>query len=140
MAKICLIVVLFLLFSFSVEAQTNRKPTAQKPVEIDTILNVILLNLAPDTVCGKPEWAEKEVHIGTILKRQFDDTELRLSGFVIRDAKDQRTFINIDTHYVAGLARSAPEELSSFLTKDKRIKVWVYRCRHILYAYKIAPW
>lgn len=69
MAKICLIVVLSLLFSFSVEAQTNRKPAAQKPVEIDTTLNVVLSNLAPDTVCSKPEWAENEVHIGTTLKR-----------------------------------------------------------------------
>ncbi len=139
MAKICFTIVLVLLFGLSVVAQTKRKPAAKKAVEPDTILAVVLSDLAPDTVCGEPEWAEKESYIGTVIKRQFDDSELHLSGFIIRDAKDQRTFINIDTDHVSGLARSAPEELSSFLTKGKRVKVWVYRCRRILYAYKIKP-
>jgi hypothetical protein len=139
MAKICFTIILVLLFGLSVIAQTKRKPVAKRAVEPDTILAVVLSDLAADTVCGKPEWAEKESYIGTIIKRQFDDSELQLSGFVIRDVKDRRTFINIDTDHVSGLARSAPEELSSFLKKGKRVKVWVYRCRHILYAHKIKP-
>jgi hypothetical protein len=139
MAKIYFTIALLLLLGLNGTAQTKRKSVAKKPVEPDTILAVVLSDLAPNTVCGEPEWAEKESYIGTIIKREFDDSELHLSGFVIRDAKDQRTFINIDTEHVAGLARSAPEELSSFLTKGKRVKVWVYRCRRILYAHKIKP-
>ena len=139
MAKIHLTVALLLVLGVWVTAHTKRKSAVKKAVEPDTILAVVLSDLASDTVCGAPDLAEKESYIGTIIKREFDDSELHLSGFVIKDAKDQRTFINIDTEHVAGLASSAPEELSSFLTKDKRVKVWVYRCRRILYAYKIKP-
>jgi hypothetical protein len=133
------ILLLILILGLIVSAQTKRRPRTKSVVPKNSILAVILPQLSTPEICGSPEWAEKEVYSGSIIKRDFDDSEMLLSGFVLRDAKDDRTYINIDTEHVSGLAASASNDLADFLTKGRRIKVWVYRCRRILYAYKIAP-
>jgi hypothetical protein len=77
------------------------------------------------------------VYEGALVKREFGDDQLRLSGIVISDENDKRIFINFDEEHVAGLRRSVPEELSSALTVGKQVKVWVYRCSKVLFAHRI---
>lgn len=128
-----------LIFSFSAFSQNKRKMPAKARVTNDTILAVVLSKMSVPEICGKAEWAEKESYIGTVLKRQFNDSEMELNGFVLREANDERAFINIDSEYISTLAASASGDLSSFLKKGVRVKVLVYRCRQVLYAYKIIP-
>jgi len=61
MAKIYFTIALLLLLGLSGATQTKRKSVAKKAIEPDTILAVVLSDLAPDTVCGEPEWAEKNL-------------------------------------------------------------------------------
>ncbi len=125
------------VFGLTGNAQ-NKKSHSKIPADKqNTILAAVLSDLASKDVCGKPEWTEKEVYVGSIIKRQFDNNELTLNGFVLRAKDDTRTFINLDSDYIAGQAASATSDLSDFLTKGRHLKVWVYRCRRILYAYRI---
>jgi hypothetical protein len=130
---------LFLVFVFGLTGNAqNKKLHSKVPADKqNTILAVVLSDLASKDVCGKPEWAEKEVYVGSIIKRQFANNEMQLSGFVLKAADDTRTYINLDSDYIDGRAASASSDLSDFLTKGRHIKVWVYRCRRILYAYRI---
>lgn len=130
MKRILLFTLLLIAFSTSSFSQTKAKASAK-----------LFTNLAtPAGVCVKPEWAEKEILIGRIVKREFDDSETLLSGIVVADAKDRRTFINFDTEYVSAKGHSFPGELSDALLKGKNVKVWIYRCRFILYARQIRVW
>ncbi len=117
------------------ENAQNKKLHSKVPADKqNTILAVVLSDLASKNECPDPE---KEIYTGSIIKRQFKDNEMQLNGFVLRADDDTRTFINLDSDYIAGRAASAISDLADFLTKGKHIKVYVYRCRHILYAYKI---
>lgn len=113
----------------------ERKKTSH-PSE-DTILYEVLKELAEEDVCGtKPDGSE--IYIGTVVKREFAKDEMRLSGFVLRMEKDKRIFVNLDYEHISGVAASASSDLSDWLIKDRKVKVNVYRCRRILYAYKIV--
>ena len=104
----------------------------------NTIVAAVVKKLAEPTVCGKPEWAEKEFYVGTIVKREFDESQLKLKGFVIRDKSDNRSYINLDTAFIASLAASASSELADFLVVGRPIQVWAYRCRRIVFAHRIS--
>lgn len=66
--------------------------------------------------------------LGTIVSRKFDGNEITLNSFVIREKTDERSFVNIDTEYVAGKGRFVPNQLSSLLVKGKRVSIGVYGC------------
>lgn len=125
-----------LIFAVSLSAQTNQQKKTNHPSK-DTILYEVLNKLADQDVCGaKADSAE--VYTGTIVKRTFTENELNLSGFVLRMQKDKRAFVNLDYEHISGLAASASNDLSDWLIINRKVKVYVYRCRRILYAYKIA--
>ncbi len=71
---------------------------------------------------------KSDIYIGTILKRQFDEDEVFITVITLRDAKDNRHYINIDTEQISLLGRNAPSQLSSLLGKGKRVKVWTQEC------------
>lgn len=123
------------IFSLIGFGQSKKFPRTDKQ---NTIIAEVVKKLAEPIVCGSPEWAEKDFYSGTIVKRNFDKSQFKLSGFVLRDKRGRRTFINLDTDYIDGLAASASSDLSDFLLVGRPIKVWAYRCRKILYAYKIS--
>jgi len=84
-------------------------------------------DLASRDVCVDP--VKQAVPIdGVIMKRNFDENEMTLIGVVVREKDDQRYFVNIDSEYVAGRGRWVPSELSSILSKGRRVKIWVYGC------------
>jgi hypothetical protein len=126
------------VFCFSVSGQTKKTRPKIPAHKQNTILASVLSNLADTSVCGDTKNTEKETYAGMVIKRQFDANEVQLSGFVLRDAKDRRTFINLDAKYISERAESASSDLSDFLTKGRRVKVWAYRCGRIFYAYKIT--
>ncbi len=125
-----------LIFAVSLSAQTKHQKKTSHPSK-DTILYKVLKELADENVCGAKADAS-EVYSGTIVKREFAEDEMRLSGVVLRMEKDNRVFINLDYEHISGLAESASSDLSEWLIKDRKVKVYVYRCRRILYAYKIV--
>lgn len=136
MNKYVFAIVVILFFSVSLSAQVKQKRKPSHPSK-DTILFEVLKNLADENVCGAKA-DSSETYIGTVIKRNFAEDELRLSGFVLLMAEDKRIYINLDEEHISGLAASASNDLSDWLIKGRKIKVSVYRCRRILYAYKIT--
>lgn len=103
----------------------------------NTILFEVLRDLAPVDVCGgEPD--SREIYAGTVMKRDFSEDETRLSGFVLRSSDDSRQYVNLDFEYISGRAASASSGLADWLIKGRKLKVFVYRCSRILYAYKIV--
>lgn len=120
----------------SLSAQSKNQNKTSHPSK-DTILYEVLKDLADENVCGTKADAS-EIYSGTIVKREFAEDEVRLSGFVLRMEKDKRIFVNLDFEHISDLAASASSDLSEWLIKDRKVKVYVYRCRRILYAHKIV--
>lgn len=130
------LIVGILILAVSLSAQSKIQKKTSHPSK-DTILYEVLKELANEDVCGA-EADASEIYSGTIIKREFAEDEMRLSGFVLRMEKDNRVFINLDYEHISGLAASASSDLSEWLIKDRKVKVYVYRCRRILYAYRIV--
>lgn len=61
---------------------------------------------------------------GKVLRRGFDENQVTLVGFVIRDASDVRSFVNIDTDHLVNSDGMLPTKLSRLLAKGKRVKIW----------------
>ena len=130
------LLIVLLIFSFSLSAQTKQKRKVSHSSR-NTILFEVLKNLADEDVCGA-DADSSETYIGTVIKRDFAEDEMRLSGFVLRLADDNREYINLDFEHISGLASSASSDLRDWLIKGRKIKVSAYRCRRILYAHKIV--
>lgn len=109
-------------FITNVIAQDENKP----PIAIFGRSRLVeLSNMAGDmSDCAKAA----RPYTGTIVQRKFDDDEITLIGIIVRDSKDERTFLNIDSDQISQLNRAALSNLSSFLGKGKRIKAWAYMC------------
>ncbi len=88
---------------------------------------VEMSDLTSDEICFEPD-KSSQPYVGTIVKRRFDDDEITLAGIILREANDERYFINIDTEYVSNKGRFIPRELSSILTLNRKVKIWVYGC------------
>ncbi|MDQ3713533.1 MAG: hypothetical protein M3388_15105 [Acidobacteriota bacterium] len=135
MNKYIFLLVIILIFSVSLSAQTKQKRKSSHPAK-DTILFEVLKDLADENVCGAKA-DSTETYFGTVLKRDFAEDELQLNGFVLRTAGDTRQYINLDSDHISGLAALASSDLRDWLIKGRKMKVFVYRCRRILYANRI---
>jgi hypothetical protein len=127
MTKIYFAFALALLFGVCVTAQNSKKSTARRNSVKKAAQNVELSNLYNSDDPSQCRELPQPI-IGTIVSRKFDDDELTLVGFTIREKNDERTFVNIDAEYVASKGRFIPVQLSSILGKGKRIKFRVYGC------------
>lgn len=67
---------------------------------------------------------------GRILRREFDENQVMLAGFVIRDASDVRTYVNIDTDHLFDSDGMLPTKLSRLLAKGKKLKIWAIACEN----------
>ncbi|MBX3265450.1 MAG: hypothetical protein KF831_01970 [Acidobacteria bacterium] len=116
------ILMLSIVFTTNVIAQDESKP----PTAIFGRSGLVeLSNMAGDlSDCAKAP----RPYTGTIVQRKFDDDEITLIGIIIRDSKDERTFLNLDSDQISRLDRAARSNLSSFLGKGKRIRAWAYMC------------
>lgn len=65
---------------------------------------------------------------GTIVKRDFEEDETMISSFVLKDAKDNRKSVNVDSMQIWLLGREAPRIVSSLLEKNAQVKVWTSEC------------
>jgi hypothetical protein len=136
MCKKVFLLLLIMLFSLSLVAQTKQKKKTSHPSK-NTILFEVLKKLADQNVCGTKADSVED-YIGIVQKRDFADDELHLAGFVLKTKGDKRQYINFDSEYISSLAASAMSDLSDWFIVGRKIKVSVYRCRRILYAYKIV--
>lgn len=112
----------FLLLSFAATtmlAQTKKGTTTAKP-------KASMSDLYNKDDGGACYPVKPPSLSGTILKRQYDEDEMTLIGFVIKDRGDDRTFVNIDHEYVGGKGRFVPEELLQIVKPGKRVKIWAY--------------
>lgn len=118
MGRIVLILSLIFVLAFVALAQSSSPPVAMYGGTRRNPRLIELSNMAADSEgCVK-----RGPYIGTLVQRKFDDDEITLIGFVLRDSKDQRT-------------------VSPFLAKGKRVKVWAYACGaagRVLYADRIV--
>jgi hypothetical protein len=123
MNKIYFFVVFAFVLATNVIAQDNGSPSAKfrgsKIIEISNMLGD-----ADGMDCRK---LSKPI-VGTILKRDFDENEVMVTVFVVRDARDNRKFINIDSTQMSGMGRQTASNLSSLLAKGSRVQVTAYEC------------
>jgi len=121
--------VLILLLLLTTEAYTSKiqgsKPTTVWGGKPDNRQLLDVANLAgPMKDCFR---LPKPI-VGTIVRRQFAEDELTVSGLVIRDAKDERTLVNIDIERLRQLPYVEQENFSEFVSLNKPVRVWVYAC------------
>jgi hypothetical protein len=127
MTNIYFALALALLLGMGGTAQNSKKSTVKRDGVKKASQKVELSNLYNTDDPAQCRELPQSI-IGTIVSRKFDDDELTLIGFTIREKNNERTFVNIDAEYVAGKGRFIPGQLSSILGKGKRIKVRVYGC------------
>ncbi|MDQ3801377.1 MAG: hypothetical protein M3384_18295 [Acidobacteriota bacterium] len=125
--KIYFTIAVILLFALTVIAQTGKKSGGKRVSAKKVVPVAEMTDLASPDVCVDPTKHSAPVD-GVIVKREFDADEIMLTGVTVREANDERYFVNIDTEYVASKGRFVPRELSSILTKGRRVKIWVYGC------------
>lgn len=137
MKRFSLILVLILAVTLVALAQSSARPNARYG---GTRGNPRLIEFSH--LAGSSDGCVKRgPFIGTLVQRKFDDDEITLIGFVVRDAKDQRTYINLDDEQIDRMLMVDRDYLSSFLAKGKRLKVWAYACGaagRVLYADRIV--
>lgn len=117
---------LFIVFVFvtSIQAQKKVKST--------------LANLAPPDVCGVANLYKDEILVGTSVKRIYDsETETKLTGFTLRAANNDRFYLNVDTEHVLETGATTMKTLTDYVKEGRKVKVYAYRCRRILYVYKV---
>ena len=117
--KTLIVFLSFLMTTGPISAQTSKGGTTPKTTMSD------LYNKDDGGACYPRETPTLS---GTIIKRQYDDDELTLIGFVLRSRGDKRTYVNIDHEYVSGKGRFVPEELLQLVKPRKQVKIWVYGC------------
>jgi hypothetical protein len=120
-------IALILIFAVNLVAQTSKKSVSKRGGAKKAIRVVEMSDLASQDVCVDPTKHSVPVD-GVIVKRNFDADEITLIGVTVREANDERYFVNIDNEYVASKGRFVSSELSSILTKGRRVKIWVYGC------------
>jgi len=127
-------IIIAFVFVISSTAQT-RQSVPKKPVQ-PADRTVELSNLSRDannleTSAGSNlSCGGVSTLTGRIIKREFDDNDVRLIGFVIREASDVRTFVNIDADHIAESDGLLPRQLSLILGKNKKVTIWAIRCEN----------
>ncbi len=125
--KICLGIVFILLITVNAAAQTGKQSGGKRGGAKKAAPVVELMDLASPNVCVDPQKHSAPVD-GVIVKRTFANDEITLIGVTVREANDERYYVNIDSEYLANKGRFVPREVSSVLTKGRRVKIWVYGC------------
>lgn len=137
MKRIGLILALTFVVAVAALAQSSARPNAKYEGTRGNPRLIELSNLG-----GSSEGCVKRgPFIGTLVQRKFDDDEITLIGFVVRDAKDERTYINLDDEQIDRMLMVDRGYLSTFLAKGKRLKVWAFACGaagRVLYADRIV--
>jgi len=131
--RIICVLLAMLVFSLSAMAQTKSKTKAKTREKAFSES----VDLSSPANSGPPKPSQVVTYSGSVVKRQFDRYEITFSGFVLRGSKDNRTFINIDTDYAAGVGDGMLGDLAYQLKIGRRIKITTYLCSHILYLKRV---
>jgi hypothetical protein len=107
---------IILILACSLAAQVKKRKSITKP-------KTQLTELTNET-----EGCYKSSFSGTIVKRNFDEDEITLSGFVLRESDDNRIYVNVDHEYLSNKGRFELSNLASTLTLNRRVKISVYGC------------
>lgn len=127
MIKIYFIFTLVLVFAASAIAQTSKTTTKRSKQQKTEMIE--MSDLSSDDVCGVDQpYKPLKPYVGKIIKRKFKDDQITLEGIILREDNDERHFINIDTEHLSGKLPYFSRELSSILTLNRRVKIWVNMC------------
>jgi hypothetical protein len=81
------------------------------------------------TACGDARFAKKVIFTGTVMRREFAEDEITPLGIVIRDRKDDRTYINVDFEYLnEHFSGGTIASLTDILSKGRYLLVVAYQC------------
>lgn len=124
--------VLFVFGTLSANAQSKASPAAAS----DNDRMAMSVDLAGEKPCGGPTDGTA-VFVGTVVKRDFAEDEVTLAGVVLRDAKDRRTLVNIDSEHLKNSTSLLSEDLSDLLTVGKRVRIKADRCGRVYVARRL---
>lgn len=65
---------------------------------------------------------------GSVIKRNFEDDEITLASFILRDKRDKRNPINLNNRQVALLGHYSNETVSTLLSMNARLKIFTFEC------------
>jgi hypothetical protein len=116
-----------LVFALAMNVVAQSEPTVQYAGKGKARRVIAMSNMLGDADGMKCSKLSRPF-VGTIVKRVFDEDETMIVNVVLRDAKDERNFINIDGAQILGLGRTAPTLLSSLLGKGKKVSISAYEC------------
>lgn len=111
-----------LLYVFSVFINAQAGPTyRERAGKIVSMSN--LVGNEPGWTCkGSPS------RIGTIVKRDYLDDEITISGFVLKSANDERKQINIDTEHLRVWGRETNRMVSEMFSLNSKVRVNLTEC------------
>ena len=96
------------------------------------------IDLTGGELCGDPQFAKSVTLIGTVMRRSFAEDEITPSGFVLRDRKDLRYYINIDSEFLSEhFSAGTNESLIDVLTVGKYLRVTTDVCGKIYVARRV---
>jgi len=95
------------------------------------------MDLTGPKVCGTGTYGEVETFVGTVMKRDFAENETTVSGFVLRDKKDQRFYFNLDVDFLSQFSGNTVDSISEALTVGNLLRVKADHCAHIYMARRV---
>jgi hypothetical protein len=116
---------LLLAFGFAVFAQNKKPPIAKYDNKKEPQL-VSLSNMLGDADGFKCKKAK--TYKGVVVIRTFNDDETMIVVFTLKDAKDNRIYLNLNESQSWLLGREAPVLISKLLAKNSEVTVSTFNC------------
>lgn len=123
--KALLSLIFIVSFGFSVAAQ--EAPTVKYAGSGKDRRVVDVSNMLGEVEYMKCKRVARPV-IGKIVKRDFEDDEVTITGFIVADVRDKRIPINVNNVQVGLLGRYTNAIIPELLSKGNRVQVWMHQC------------
>ncbi|MCA1600299.1 MAG: hypothetical protein LC776_01195 [Acidobacteria bacterium] len=119
---------ILLSVSFTNLAQTSRQPRVRYGGSQRTAHIIEMLRMANDETANNDLCHEGGSTAGTIMKLEYADDELRITGFVLRGQDGKREYMNLDSEYLYGnLSMVDLSHFQGFINVGKRVNVEFYQ-------------
>jgi len=120
---------ILLIVSFTSVAQTSRQPSVRYSGAQRTAHIIEILTMANDETANNDMCHEGGFTAGTIMKLEYADDELRITGFALRRSDGEREYMNLDSEYLyRNLSMFDVSHFQRFISVGKRVSVKFYQC------------
>lgn len=120
--KLNILLILISITAFNIVTFGQKAPTVRQRgkqvVEINNIMGKV-----PRLSCNSPA-----TYRGRILKRNFDNDGITITGFILSDARGRKQEINFNRKQIKLLGQYSVNIVSTLLTTGKRVRVSTYEC------------